>query len=164
MNGHVARQAPLPSGKIDVGLLFAELTPLARRKLTEMMFGNPAPWEEGDRCHPGIAGSLRSLLHTLAVPWRKYQWNQQHMVRLRTPPCRLRASNRLLTGHLTDMSFTGVSAVFCRTPTGSLAGSLLELPQVTLKVSPVAIVRRWRTTLVRFRVDSVECGEPRWRD
>ncbi|HSN03964.1 MAG TPA: glycosyltransferase [Nitrospira sp.] len=165
LNGHIARQAPLPSGQVDVGLLFPELTPLARRTLTEMMFGDPAPWREGDRFHPGIASSLRSLLLALAVPWRRYRWDQRRMVRLRThTPCRLHTSNRLLTGYLTDMSFTGVSAVFRRTPTGSLAGSLLELPQVTLKVSPVAIVRRWRTTLVRFRVDSVERGELRWRD
>lgn len=87
------------------------------------------------------------------------------MVRLRhDAPCRLKSDNRFHTGRLTDMSYTGVSAVFRRTPTGSLAGSLLELPQVTLKVTPVSIVRRRTTTLVRFRVDSIERGESHWRE
>lgn len=165
LNGQIVRQAPLPSGLIDVGLLFPDLTPLARRTLTEKMFGDPAPWQEGDRFRPGIASSLQSLLQALAVPWRRYTWDQRRMLRLQThTPCRLNTGDRLFTGHLTDMSFTGISTVFRRTPTGSLAGSLLELPQVTLKVSPVAIVRRWTTTVVRFRVDSIESGELRWRE
>lgn len=165
LNGQIVRQAPLPSGQIDIGLLFPDLTPLARRTLTEKMFGDPAPWQEGDRFHPGIASSLRSLLQALAVPWRRYTWDQRRMLRLRThTPCRLNTGDRLITGHLTDMSFTGISTVFRRAPAGSLAGSLLELPQVTLKVSPVAIVRRWTTTVVRFRVDSIESGELRWRE
>jgi hypothetical protein len=165
LNGQIVRQAPLPSGQIDIGLLFPDLTPIARRTLTEKMFGDPAPWQEGDRFRPGIASSLRSLLQALAVPWRRYTWDQRRMLRLQThTPCRLNTGDRLITGHLTDMSFTGISTVFRRTPAGSLAGSLLELPQVTLKVSPVAIVRRWTTTVVRFRVDSIESGELRWRE
>ena len=165
LNGQIVRQAPLPAGQIDIGLLFPDLTPLARRTLTEKMFGDPAPWQEGDRFHPGIASSLLSLLQALAVPWRRYTWDQRRMLRLQThTPCRLNTGDRLITGHLTDMSFTGISTVFRRAPTGSLTGSLLELPQVTLKVSPVAIVRRWTTTVVRFRVDSIESGELRWRE
>jgi hypothetical protein len=62
------------------------------------------------------------------------------------------------------MSFTGVSASFPSTPKGSLAGSLLELPQITLKVSPVSMVRRIRDTCVRFKVEGIERGEQRWRE
>ncbi len=165
LSGQIVRQAPLPSGQIDVGLLFPNLTPLIRRALTEKMFGDPAPWQESDRFHPGIASSLQSLLQALAVPWRRYTWDQRRMLRLQThTPCRLTIGNRLIAGHLTDMSFTGISTVFRRTPAGSLAGSLLELPQVTLKVSPVAIVRRRTATVVRFRIDSIESGELRWRE
>ncbi|HSA61299.1 MAG TPA: hypothetical protein VLE03_03595, partial [Nitrospiraceae bacterium] len=50
------------------------------------------------------------------------------------------------------------------TPKGSLVGSLLELPHITLKVSPVSMDRRLRKTCVRFRVESIEQGEQRWRD
>ena len=67
-------------------------------------------------------------------------------------------------GQLEDMSFTGVSARFPSTPKGSLTGSLLELPQITLKVSPLSMVRRLRKTCVRFRVESIEQGEQQWRD
>ncbi|MEC4890371.1 MAG: glycosyltransferase [Nitrospira sp.] len=165
LSGRIVRQAPMPSGQIDIGLLFTDVTPLSARALTEKMFGDPAPWQEGDRFRPGIASSVRSLLQALSVPWRTYAWNQRRMLRIQhQAPCRLNTHNQLLTGYLADMSFSGVSAVFGRTPTGSLAGSLLELPHITLKVSPVAIVRRWTTTLVRFRVDSIERGESHWRE
>lgn len=165
LNGAIVRQTPLPSGQIDIGLLFTDLTPLATRALIEKMFGDSVPWQAGDRFRPGIASSVRSLLQALSVPWRRYVWNQRRMLRLRThTPCRLNTGNRILTGHVTDISFTGVSAVFRRSPTASLAECLLELPQVTLKVRPVAIVHRWNKTVVRFRVDSIERGEPRWRE
>lgn len=86
---------------------------------------------------------------------------------LRVPdgtPCRLNTSTLLLPGKLEDMSYTGVSALFPSTPKGSLVGSLLELPHITLKVSPVSMDRRLRKTCVRFRVESIEQGEQRWRD
>lgn len=87
------------------------------------------------------------------------------MLRLHSgTPCRLSTSAHLLTGTLLDMSFTGVSASFPSTPEGSLAGSLLELPQITLKVSPVSIMRRLSETRVRFKVDNIEQGERRWRE
>lgn len=78
--------------------------------------------------------------------------------------CRLSTPRLLLTGTLEDMSFTGVSVLFPSAPKGSLAGSFLELPQITLKVAPVSIVRRWRHICIRFRVESIEQGEQRWRD
>jgi hypothetical protein len=64
---------------------------------------------------------------------------------------------------LRDLSFTGVSATFPSNPKGSLDGSLLELPRITLKVSPISIAHRLRKTSVRFKVDSIVRGEEEWR-
>jgi hypothetical protein len=69
----------------------------------------------------------------------------------------------LLTGTLRDLSFTGLSVSFPSRLKGSLDGGLLELPQVTLKVSPISIAHRRRKTSVRFKVDSIVRGEEEWR-
>jgi hypothetical protein len=60
------------------------------------------------------------------------------------------------------MSFTGVSAIFSESSQDSLHDSLLELPGVTLKVSPVGMVRTGRKTVVHFQVMSIESGESKW--
>jgi hypothetical protein len=78
--------------------------------------------------------------------------------------CRLSTTTVSLSGRLEDMSFTGVSVLFPSTPKGSLVGALLELPRITLKVNPVSIMHRFRTTCVRFRVESIEQGERHWRE
>jgi hypothetical protein len=60
------------------------------------------------------------------------------------------------------MSFTGISAIFHESSQDSLRDSLLELPGVTLKVSPVGIVRTGKKTVVHFQVMSIESGEVKW--
>ena len=77
--------------------------------------------------------------------------------------CLITAPSSVWRGRVEDMSFTGVSALFSGSPKDSLAGALLELPGVTLKVSPVGMVRKWKKTLVHFRVVSIESGEEQWR-
>lgn len=163
--GRIVRQERLPSGEVAAGLQFADLDEATRQALVDKIFGDPAPWEDSYQFKPGIASSLRSLLYALTVPWRSFTWERRRM--LRVPggtACRLNTSTRVLRGKLEDMSFTGVSALFPSTPQWSLVGSRLELPHITLKVTPVSIVRRLRKTCVRFRVESVEQGEQRWRD
>ena len=77
--------------------------------------------------------------------------------------CLITAPPSVWRGRVEDMSFTGVSAIFPGSPQDFLVGSLLELPGVTLKVSPVGMVRKRRKTLVHFQVVSIESGEHRWR-
>jgi len=77
--------------------------------------------------------------------------------------CLVKAHCVVLKGRVQDMSFSGVSVLLKEAPSGSLVGSLLELHGITLKVIPVSMVRRRRYTLVRFKVDSIEAGEERWR-
>lgn len=77
--------------------------------------------------------------------------------------CLITAPSSVWRGRVEDMSFTGVSALFSGSPQDSLVGSLLELPGVTLKVSPVAMIRKRRKTLVHFQVVSIESGEEQWR-
>jgi hypothetical protein len=60
------------------------------------------------------------------------------------------------------MSFTGLSAIFSESSQDSLCLSLLELPGVTLKVSPVGTVRTEKKTLVHFQVVSIESGKDEW--
>jgi hypothetical protein len=58
---------------------------------------------------------------------------------------------------------TGVSALYPGPPQDSLVGTLLELPGVTLKVSPGRMVSRRRKMLVQFQVVGIESGEKQWR-
>ena len=165
LRGHLVRQSLLPSGQIDAGIRFTDLSPLLRQHLTEKMFGDSTAWHDDDRNQPGLASSLRALWQALSAPWRPYTWDQRRMIRLRThAPCRLIASGQTFTGRLTDMSMTGVSAVFRHASSRTLSGGVLELPQVTLHVRPVSIVRRWSGTIVRFQVTRVAQGEQRWRE
>lgn len=165
LTGRIVRQEPDLSGHVAAALQFVDLDETTRQSLLDKIFGDPSPWEDSYEFKPGITSSLRSLLNALTVPWRSFSWERRRMLRLHSgTPCRLSTSAHLLTGTLLDMSFTGVSASFPSTPKGSLAGSLLELPQITLKVSPVSIMRRLSETRVRFKVDNIEQGERRWRE
>jgi cellulose synthase (UDP-forming) len=165
LTGRIVRQEPDLSGHVAAALQFVDLDETTRQSLLDKIFGDPSPWEDSYEFKPGITSSLRSLLNALTVPWRSFSWERRRMLRLHSgTPCRLSTSAHLLTGTLLDMSFTGVSASFPSTPEGSLAGSLLELPQITLKVSPVSIMRRLSETRVRFKVDNIEQGERRWRE
>lgn len=165
LTGRILRQERQPSGEVAAGLQFADLDEATRQVLVDKIFGDPASWEDSDRFKPGIRSSLRSLLYALTVPWRSFNWERRRMLRVPGGPvCRLTTQTSLLMGKLENMSFTGVSAQFPSTPKGSLVGSLLELSCVTLKVSPVSMVRRLGRTCVRFRVESIEEGEKQWRN
>jgi cellulose synthase (UDP-forming) len=136
VSGRIVRQERLPSGGIAAGLQFTDLDDATKQVLVEKIFGDPTPWEESYRFMPGISSSIRSLLDALTIPWRSFSWDRRRSLRLRSgAPCMLSTSAHLLTGKLRDLSFTGVSASFPSNPKGSLDGSLLELPQITLKVS-----------------------------
>ena len=164
--GRIIRQERLPSGGVGAGLQFLELDDATREVLVDKIFGDPAPWEESYRFQPGITSSLQSLLYALTAPWRSFNWERRRMLRVPHESwCRLSTTTVSLSGRLEDMSFTGVSVLFPSTPKGSLVGALLELPRITLKVNPVSIMHRFRsTTCVRFRVESIEQGERHWRE
>lgn len=164
LTARIVRQEPKPSGGIDVGLQFDELDEHTRQILVDKLYGDPTPWEDTYRIQPGIGSSLRSLFQALTVPWRPLTWNRRNMIRVTGGTmCLITAPSSVWRGRVEDMSFTGVSALFSEFSQDSLAGTLLELPGVTLKVSPVAIVRKGRKTLVHFQVVSIESGEKRWR-
>ena len=164
VTARIIRQEPNPSGGIDVGLQFDELDEQTRQILVDKMYGDPIPWEDGYRIQSGIGSSLRSLLQALTIPWRPLTWNRRSMIRVTGGIlCQITAPSSVWQGRVEDMSFTGVSALFSGTPQYSLAGTLLELPGVTLKVSPVGMVRKRKKTLVHFQVVSIESGEEQWR-
>jgi cellulose synthase (UDP-forming) len=164
VTARIVRQEPKPSGWIEVGLQFDELNEHTRQVLVDKIYGDSVPWEDTYRIQPGIGSSLRSLLQALTVPWRPLIWNRRHMIRVRGGTmCLITAPSSVWRGRVEDMSFTGVSALFSGSPQDSLVGSLLELPGVTLKVIPVAMIRKRRKTLVHFQVVSIESGEERWR-
>lgn len=165
LNGRIVRQERIASGGVEAGLQFIDPDDATRQALVDKIFGDPAAYEDSYRFKPGIMSSLRSLLHALTVPWRSFTWERRRMLRIPSGmTCRLNSSSQRLAGKLEDISFTGVSALFPPTPRGSIAGALLELPHITLKVRPVSMVRRLRHTCIRFRVESIERGEQRWRD
>jgi len=164
ITGHIVRQEQLRTGNIAVGLQFDHVDDETKLALVDKNFGDPTPWEDSYRSKPGVMSSAQSLLYALSVPWRSFSPERRRMLRIfNEAPCRLNTSTIQLTGRIQDMSFTGVSARFPTTPEGSLAGSLLDLPNITLKVSPVSIVRQLRDTSIRFKVVSIERGERRWR-
>lgn len=164
LTARIVRQEPMLSGEVSVGLQFDELANDTRQVLVDKIYGDPVPWEDTYRIQPGIGSSLRSLLHALTVPWRSLKWNRRSMIRVMGgTACQIKTPSALLRGRVEDMSFTGISALFTSSTNGSLAGSLLQLPGVTLKVCPVAVIRKRRKMLVRFRVESIEAGEERWR-
>ena len=160
----IVRQEPKPSGGIEVGLQFNELNEHTRQVLVDKIHGDPVPREDTYRTQPGIGSSLRSLLQALTVPWRPFIWNRRRMIRVTGGTMRLiTAPSSVWRGRVEDMSFTGISALFSGSPQDSLVGSLLELPGVTLKVSPVAMITKRRKTLVHVQAVSIESGEERWR-
>ncbi len=164
VTARIVRQEPNPSGGIDVGLQFDELDEQTRQILVDKMYGDSVHWEDGYRIQPGIGSSLRSLLQALAIPWRPLIWNRRSMIRVTGKTmCLITSPSSVCRGRVKDMSFTGVSALFSGAQKDSLAGTLLELPGVTLKVSPVRMVRKWKKTLVHFQVVSIESGEEEWR-
>ena len=164
VTARIVRQEPNPSGGIDVGLQFDKLDEQTRQILVDKMYGDPIPWEDCDRIQPGIGSSLRSLLQALTIPWRPLTWNRRSMIRVTGEAmCLITLPSSVWQGRVEDMSFTGVSAIFSGSPQDSLAGALLELPGVTLKVRPVGMVRKWKKTLVHFQVVSIESGEEQWR-
>lgn len=164
VTARIVRQQPKPTGEIDVGLQFEKLNEPTRQALVDKIYGDPVPWEDCYRIQPGVVSSLRSLLRALTVPWRPLMWNRRRMIRVMGGTmCLITAPSSVWRGRVEDMSFTGVSALFSGSPQDSLVGSLLELPGVTLKVSPVAMIRKRRKTLVHFQVVSIESGEEQWR-
>lgn len=164
LNGRLVRQERLPSGDVMAGLQFVEIDDSTTEVLVDKIFGDPAPWEETYRLQPGIAGSLGALLHALTAPWQSFTWEQRRIPRVpHETSCRLHTSTTSLEGTLEDMSFMGVRVRFPAVPSESLAGSHLELPRVTLKVSPVSMTRRYRKTHIHFTVEGIERGEQHWR-
>lgn len=164
ISAEVVRQEPLPAGGVKVGLQFHELDEETRKVLVDKIYGDADPWEHTYRFQPGIGSSLRSLAHALTAPWRTLQSSRRSMLRFSGGTlCQVKAPSAVLRGRVEDMSFSGVSALLNGSPPGSLVGSLLQLPGVELKVIPVAMVRKHRKTLVRFKVENIESGEERWR-
>ena len=164
ITARIVRQEPKPLGGIDVGLQFDELDEHTRQVLVDKIYGDPVPWEDTYRIQPGIGSSLRSLLQALTVPWRPLTRNRRSMIRVTGgTTCLITAPSSVWRGRVEDMSFAGISALFPEPPQDLLVGTLLELPGITLKVSPVEIVRKRMETLVHFQVVSIESGEERWR-
>ncbi len=165
LSGRIMRQERLSSGDVGAGLQFVDLDDATKQILVDKIFGDPAPWEDSYRSKPGVMTSVRSLIYAFASPWRSFTWERRRMLRVPyETPCRLTTSTALLSGTLEDISFTGLSVLFPSAPKGSLVGSLLELPQITLKVSPVSMMRRLHKTWIHFKVESIEQGEQRWRE
>jgi cellulose synthase (UDP-forming) len=163
VTAHIIRQDPIPSGGVHVGLQFDELDSFTRQILVDKMYGDPAPWEESYRIWPGIRSSLRSLFQALTVPLHPLTWNRRSMIRVKGgPQCLVTTPTSVYKGQVGDMSFTGLSAIFSESSQDSLLDSLLELPGVTLKVSPIRTVRTERKMVVHFQVISIESGEDEW--
>lgn len=165
LTGRIIRQTSLSHGRVEAGLQFADLDDATRRELVEKIFGDRIPWEETYLFKPGLMSSLRSIGLALRAPWRALVRNRRQTIRVPVQiACQLLTAAAPLKGIVRDISFTGLCVEFRDTPKGSLAGSLLELTQVTLKVNPVAIIRRGTATMVQFCVENIERGEEHWRE
>jgi hypothetical protein len=67
-------------------------------------------------------------------------------------------------GTTCDLSYSGASVLFSDFSPERLSGALLRIKFVTLKATPVDIVRQGLNSVVRFRIESIHEGERRWRD
>ena len=67
-------------------------------------------------------------------------------------------------GMTRDLSYSGASVLFPNYAPDALSGTLLRIKFVTLKATPVDITRQGRNAVVRFRIESIQEGERRWRD
>lgn len=78
--------------------------------------------------------------------------------------CSVVTKNMSTNGITRDLSFTGFSVLFSDFAPECLWNALLHIKFVRLYARPIGVAHHNRGTVVRFRVESIQEGENRWRD
>jgi hypothetical protein len=78
--------------------------------------------------------------------------------------CQLEFDGKVLRGQTRDISFAGVTAVFPGSYVVRSQACSLTIEDVELTVSPIETVEQGEQTLVRFRIETISKGEPKWQE
>jgi hypothetical protein len=78
--------------------------------------------------------------------------------------CTMLTKDRLRAGLTRDVSYMGFSVQFSDFAPDYLGSALFCIKFVKLKATPIGLTDQGTYTVVRFRVDSIQEGESRWRD
>jgi hypothetical protein len=112
----------------------------------------------------GAFDSFWSLISVLSRLSEKLRPSRRRTVRLPLEKaCRLQFEGTVLPGTTRDISFAGASAVFPGIHEVRSQHCTLSIEDVELTVSPTESVSRGDETLVRFRVETITKGEPKWQ-
>ena len=77
--------------------------------------------------------------------------------------CQLEFEGAVLQATTWDISFAGVSVVLPGKHEMRPETCVLSIEDVKLTVTPIESVVRRKETLVRFRIETIENGEPTWQ-
>ena len=105
-----------------------------------------------------------SLLSVLSRLDDRLRQSRRRTPRVQLPKaCQLQVEGTVLLGTTRDVSFAGVSAVFSGRHEFRSKTYALSIEDVELTVSPIESVKRIGRTLVRFRVETITKGQPKWQ-
>ncbi len=164
LKGKLVRQEPLPDGQFSLGVKFVDLTEDQRGALIRRCFAATDRWKDLGGSGVGAWQSLRLLLTTQIRAHRRLRPRQRRIPRVHAEsPCRLHINGRILNGHISDLSYTGLGASFRGVYQFANQSAILEMGDVILNVQIARVVRHVGTTRVGFRVRSVQVGGQQWR-
>lgn len=166
LSGRIVRQEPSASGDLLVAIQFSELKDDVLQKLLITIFGESAQWNgTSSGVAPTATNSLLALIQAIIRPWAPLLSKRRQMPRMPIHvPCTIGILPHTLQGTTLNISYNGVAALFPSHPPNSLAGSILDIKGIQLKVEPVRISTHNNQTLIQFRVRHIESGESQWRD
>ncbi|MBW2724424.1 MAG: glycosyltransferase [Deltaproteobacteria bacterium] len=165
LKGTVVRQELEPSGGATLGVQFEDLDEPSTQALIRRSFSSPDPQSDKTISGTGVIGSAGSLISVLSRLRERLQPSRRRTPRLPfTKECQLQFDGGVIPGQTQDVSFAGVTAVFPGSHAVRSQVCSLTIEDVELTVSPIESVEQGDETLVRFRIETISKGEPKWRE
>ena len=164
LKGAIVRQELEPSGGATVGVQFEDLDDLTTRALVTESFSSPDPQGDEAISGTGVIGSLGALFSVLSRLRERLEPSRRRTPRLPfAKTCQLEFEGAVLQATTWDISFAGVSVVLPGKHEMRPETCVLSIEDVKLTVTPIESVVRRKETLVRFRIETIENGEPTWQ-
>ena len=124
----------------------------------------PDPQRDGAISGTGVIGSLGALFSVLSRLRERLEPSRRRIPRLPfAKTCQLEFEGAVLQGTTRDISFAGVTVVFPGKHEMRPETYVLSIEDVKLTVTPIESVVQRKETLVRFRIETIENGEPTWQ-
>ena len=164
LKGTMVRQELEPTGEATIGVHFEDPDERTIRRLIAVSFSSSDIQRDEATAGAGVLASFWSLLSVLSRLRTRLRPSRRRMPRLPlAKACRLHFEGTVLPGTTRDVSFAGVSAFFPGSHEVQSSACLLSIGDVELTVNPIESVQQGGETLVRFRVETITKGEPKWR-